>query len=207
MLRSRHKFLTILLVLILTVGIFSPLKSVMAADSQTLSWGSTGSAVSQVQQILNNKGYWCGSVDGIFGAKTYNGVVRFQKDVGLPAYGIVGPATQKYLGISTKTVSRGGSINPGRTITMIATGYDAGYKSNYPWYGYPSFIGLPLARGIAATDPNVIPMKTKLYVEGYGEALAADQGNAIKGNRIDLFFDSLQEALNWGIRAVKVTVY
>jgi 3D (Asp-Asp-Asp) domain-containing protein len=63
-----------------------------------------------------------------------------------------------------------------------------------------------LARGIVAVDPNVIPMGTKLYVEGYGEAIAADQGGAIKGNRIDLFFGSHQEALNFGKRTVKVTI-
>jgi len=89
---------------------------------------------------------------------------------------------------------------------MVATGYDDSWESNYPYYGAPSYIGLPLARGIVATDPNVIPMGTRLYVEGYGEAIAADQGNAIKGNRIDLFFDSRQEALNWGMRTIKVTI-
>jgi 3D (Asp-Asp-Asp) domain-containing protein len=89
---------------------------------------------------------------------------------------------------------------------MVATGYDGCYACNYPYYGQPSYIGLPLARGIVAVDPNVIPMGTKLYIEGYGEAIAADQGNAIKGNRIDLFFDTHQQALNWGMKTVKVTI-
>lgn len=206
MIRCRTGLLVVLLLLVMTACTFSPATTVMAADSQNLSWGSTGSAVSQVQQILNNHGYWCGNADGIFGVKTYNAVVRFQRDVGLQADGIVGPATKKYLGISSTAVSRGGLINGSKTVSMIATGYDAGYKSNYPWYGAPSYIGLPLARGIIATDPNVIPMGTRLYVEGYGEGIAADQGNAIKGNRIDLFFDSFDEAMNWGIRTVKVTI-
>jgi 3D (Asp-Asp-Asp) domain-containing protein len=89
---------------------------------------------------------------------------------------------------------------------MVATGYDGCYKCNYPYYGKPSYTGLPLARGIVAVDPKVIPMGTRLYVEGYGAAIAADQGNAIKGNRIDLFFDSHQEGLNWGIKTIKVTI-
>jgi 3D (Asp-Asp-Asp) domain-containing protein len=89
---------------------------------------------------------------------------------------------------------------------MVATGYDGCYECNKPYYGQPSYIGLPLQRGIVAVDPKVIPMGTRLYVEGYGEAIAADQGNAIKGNRIDLYFDTHQQGLNWGIKTVKVTI-
>jgi len=63
-----------------------------------------------------------------------------------------------------------------------------------------------LTRGIVAVDPKVIPMGTKLYVEGYGEAIAADQGGAIKGNRIDLYFDTHQQALNYGMKTVNVTI-
>jgi 3D (Asp-Asp-Asp) domain-containing protein len=204
----------ILLVILVLAAAYSliPTGKAMAADSGNLSWGSRGQAVTQMQQILNDKGYSCGNGDGIFGAKTYNAVVHFQRDAGLRADGIVGPITKKALGISpvspisSTPVSRGGPVNRGKTLTMVATGYDNGYASNYPYYGAPSYSGLPLARGIIATDPNVIPMGTRLYVEGYGEGIAADQGGAIKGNRIDLFFDSNQEAMNWGMRSIKVTI-
>lgn len=103
---------------------------------------------------------------------------------------------------SDNTVSRGAA----RTLSMVATGYTDAPEENYPYAGQPSYIGLPLARGIVAVDPNVIPMGTKLYIEGYGEAIAADQGGAIKGNRIDLYFDTHQQALNWGLKNVKVTI-
>lgn len=105
---------------------------------------------------------------------------------------------------SGSTVSRGS--NSGKVLTMVATGYDGCYECNKPYYGQPSYIGLPLRRGIVAVDPHVIPMGTRLYVEGYGEAIAADQGNAIKGNRIDLYFDTHQQALNFGKKTVKVTI-
>lgn len=101
-----------------------------------------------------------------------------------------------------ENVSRGG----GRTLYMVATGYTDAPEENWPYAGMPSYIGMPLQRGVVAVDPNVIPMGTKLYVEGYGDAIAADQGGAIKGNRIDLFFDSKSEAYNWGMRTVKVTI-
>lgn len=205
---SRNRIATGLVIALIAVCILLPSTNVvMAADNDNLVMGSQGPAVKQVQQALNNKGYWCGSVDGIFGADTNKAVVRFQRDAGLPAYGIVGLMTKQALGINTTAVSRGGSsISTGRTMTMVATGYDNSYESNYPWHGAPSYIGLPLARGIVATDPRVIPMGTKLYIEGYGQGIAADQGNAIKGNRIDLFFNSRTEAISWGMKTVKVTI-
>jgi len=183
----------------------------MAASS--LSVGSSGAEVVQLQETLNTKGYWCGAADGIFGSQTFQGVTRFQKDASLVADGIVGPKTRAALGLSSNpestsssTVSRGDSSRGSYVLSMVATGYDSSWESNYPYYGQPSYTGLPLARGIVAVDPNVIPMGTRLYVEGYGDAIAADQGGAIKGNRIDLFFDSRQEAMSWGMKTVKVTI-
>ena len=60
----------------------------------TLKKGSRGDAVKQLQEFLNAKGYPCGKADGIFGQKTYNAVVEWQKDHGLVPDGIVGRLTQ-----------------------------------------------------------------------------------------------------------------
>ncbi|EOL43545.1 3D domain-containing protein [Enterococcus caccae] len=57
-----------------------------------------------------------------------------------------------------------------------------------------------------AVDPTVIPLGTKLYVEGYGEAIASDTGGAIKGNIIDLHFSDVSQCINWGRRQVEVTI-
>jgi 3D (Asp-Asp-Asp) domain-containing protein len=68
-------------------------------------------------------------------------------------------------------------------------------------------IGLPVGRGIVAVDPKVIPLRTRLFVPGYGRAIAADVGTAIKGRIIDLWFPTLDEARAWGRRSVVITVY
>jgi 3D (Asp-Asp-Asp) domain-containing protein len=60
--------------------------------------------------------------------------------------------------------------------------------------------------GLVAVDPRVIPLGTHLYVEGYGFALAADTGGAIKGNRIDLCYDSVAFANRFGRKKVRVHV-
>lgn len=59
---------------------------------------------------------------------------------------------------------------------------------------------------VIAVDPTVIPLGSKVYVEGYGYATAADTGGAIKGNKIDLFFANEEDAVNWGVKQVNVKV-
>ena len=59
---------------------------------------------------------------------------------------------------------------------------------------------------VIAVDPSVIPLGSKVYVEGYGEAVAGDTGGAIKGNRIDVFIPSEHDAINFGVKQVKVTI-
>jgi len=57
-----------------------------------------------------------------------------------------------------------------------------------------------------SVDPNIIPLGSYLYIEGYGYAVAADKGSAIKGNEVDVFFNSENECRDWGRQTVKVTV-
>jgi 3D (Asp-Asp-Asp) domain-containing protein len=59
---------------------------------------------------------------------------------------------------------------------------------------------------VIAVDPSVIPLGSKVYVEGYGYATAEDTGGAIKGNRIDVFVPGHDTALQWGRKQVKVTI-
>ncbi|MCM3664231.1 LysM peptidoglycan-binding domain-containing protein [Mesobacillus subterraneus] len=59
---------------------------------------------------------------------------------------------------------------------------------------------------VIAVDPSVIPLGSKVYVEGYGYATAEDIGGAIKGNRIDVFIPTQSGALQWGRKSVKVTI-
>jgi len=98
--------------------------------------------------------------------------------------------------------SRGGIIR--RHLSMAATAYDPGPISCGKYAdGYTS-IGLKAGRGVVAVDPRVIPLGTRLYIEGYGLAVAGDVGSAIKGRRIDLGFPTYREALQYGRRTVKV---
>jgi uncharacterized protein YabE (DUF348 family)/3D (Asp-Asp-Asp) domain-containing protein len=107
-------------------------------------------------------------------------------------------------------VSRGGQPRPalatGSVMTMVATAYDPSPASCWPYSSGRTATGQKATRGVCAVDPRVIPLGTKLWVEGYGYALACDTGGAIKGNRIDVCFDTPAEAARWGRKTVKVYI-
>ncbi|MCM3745539.1 3D domain-containing protein [Sporosarcina luteola] len=59
---------------------------------------------------------------------------------------------------------------------------------------------------VIAVDPSIIPLGTKVWVEGYGEAIAGDVGSAIKGHKIDVFIPSYDSAMQWGVKKVKLKI-
>ena len=59
---------------------------------------------------------------------------------------------------------------------------------------------------VIAVDPRVIPLGSRVWVEGYGEAIAGDTGGAIKGNRIDVFINNTNRAYAWGRKMVTIKV-
>ena len=64
-----------------------------------------------------------------------------------------------------------------------------------------------LRRGIIAVDPSFIPLGTRGFIPGYGDATADDIGYAIKGNRFDIAFDTHEEALLFGRRSLEIYIY
>lgn len=76
----------------------------------------------------------------------------------------------------------------------------------YTHTGDPTATGIMPYVGVVAVDPRYIPLGTKMYIPGYGVALAADTGGAIKGNIIDLFLNTERECIHWGRRNVQVYI-
>ena len=86
---------------------------------------------------------------------------------------------------------------PGGTLTVSAVGYSLPGRTA---------AGLPVGHGIVAVDPSVIPLGTRMFVPGYGDAVAADTGSAVRGAMIDLWFPTTAAALQWGRRTVTITL-
>ena len=87
-------------------------------------------------------------------------------------------------------------------MAMEATAY---LPADGDGYGITA-MGIPATYGVAAVDPSVIPLGSRLYVPGYGEAIAADTGGAINGYRIDLCMESYDQAMAFGRRVITVFV-
>ena len=104
-------------------------------------------------------------------------------------------------GVAQSVLTPEGYVRYRKKIYGEATAYTWGGGAT----GHTS-IGLWPKRGIVAVDPRVIPYYTKLYIPGYGMAIAGDTGGAIVGARIDLFMDSLHECFQWGRRGVEIYI-
>ncbi|PYE93794.1 3D domain-containing protein, partial [Bacillus sp. 196mf] len=110
-----------------------------------------------------------------------------------------------------KEVSQNNIQSAKRELTVVATAYTADPSENGTYGGRVlTAMGHDLTANpnmrIIAVDPKVIPLGSKVWVEGYGEAIAGDTGSAIKGNRIDVLMGSKSKAMNWGRKTVKVKI-
>ena len=89
-------------------------------------------------------------------------------------------------------------MNTSLTLNVEATAYT--------YTGNKTATGVEPREGLIAVDPKVIAMGSKVYVEGYGYAIAADTGGAIRGNRIDVFFPTFRQCVDWGRKSVRIYV-
>lgn len=97
---------------------------------------------------------------------------------------------------------------------IIATGYTAGIESTgknpgHPEYGI-TYSGVKVKRDLYSTvaaDLNVFPIGTVLFIPGYGFGVVADKGGAIKGNKVDLYYDTVKDVYEqWGKKTLDVYI-
>ncbi|MCL2620477.1 MAG: 3D domain-containing protein [Defluviitaleaceae bacterium] len=111
-----------------------------------------------------------------------------------------------YIGVAlpsgTGMSACGEIFNYSRLMLVESTAYTlsvscTGRTPDHPHWGRTAS-GMMAQVGIVAVDTNVIPFHTRMYIEGYGFAVAGDRGGAIRGHKIDVFFDTMAEARQWG---------
>ena len=113
--------------------------------------------------------------------------------------------TPKRSGSALRRQAPGWSAVPptgGRRFRAVTTAY----SPQQPGLSTRTATGALARYGVCAVDPRVIPLGTRLYVPGYGYAIAADTGGGVRGNHIDLCFDTLAEARAWGRRSVTAII-
>ncbi|WP_285769454.1 peptidoglycan-binding protein [Peribacillus sp. SI8-4] len=168
---------------------------------QVLRSGDMGRPVAKLQRLLKSWAVYTGTIDGIYGKGTKQAVLAFQKQQGLAADGIAGART-----FSTLQTKASAAESPVKELTVASTAYTASCSG----CSGTTRMGVDLKTyddaKLIAVDPNVIPLGSIVEVEGYGRAIAADTGGAIKGNRIDVFIAKENDALTWGRKQVKVKI-
>ena len=121
---------------------------------------------------------------------------------------VITPATPKVVmfGDYGRGLASRGAFTSRRVLNMRATAYDPGPRSCGKSADGRTCTGMRAGYGVVAVDPRVIRLGTRLYVEGYGYAIAGDRGSAIKGHRIDLGFNTYYSAKKFGRKNVKVHI-
>ncbi len=127
----------------------------------------------------------------------------------LTAEHVVSQAETRVVAVGTgRAYSPVFAANPGKAPThgrrvLVET---TAYSPQQPDLDFTTATGARAQYGVIAVDPRFIPLGTRVYVPGYGYAVAADTGGAIKGARIDLCFDTVAECIRWGRRSVTIII-
>lgn len=170
--------------------------------------GMHGPGVVNLQNKLIELGFLSGSADGICGTATVEALKSFQLSAGMNVDGVCGIMT--YAALEDYQYS-GGNFESGTSyeedfsslghaITVEATAYSAEEMTGN------TASGTYVRHGVIAVDPQVIPLGTRVYIPGYGFAVAEDTGGSIIGNRIDIAFDSYSEAIHFGRQIIEIYI-
>lgn len=159
--------------------------------------GDRGGKVARLQNLLTLHGFTTGSMDGVFGSTTETQLRAFQRYRGIKETGVADDVVWECL--EDEPVFQGKYKKKMTMSTTAYTPYDGGGQ------GHTS-LGNIAGKGHAAVDPDVIPLGSIIFIEGYGYALADDIGGAIKGNVVDVGVETLEQAYQWGSKDVTVYV-
>ena len=159
--------------------------------------GDSGGKVARLQNLLTLHGFALGSMDGVFGSSTETQLRAFQRYRGIKETGVADDVVWECLEDEPKFQ---GKYKKKMTMhTTAYTPYDGGGQGH-------TALGNIAGKGHAAVDPDVIPLGSLIFIEGYGYALADDIGGAIQGDIVDVGVETLEQAYQWGSRDVTVYV-
>ena len=163
-----------------------------AGVGDVIKFGMKGEGVVDLQNKLIEHGFYDGEADGICDSSTVDALKDFQRSRGLTADGICGRRT--YSAFDGNEEATTGIPGCARVVRVEATAY----SSMEPGMSAYTATGTLCRYGVIATDPSFIPLGTRVYIPGYGYAVAEDTGGAIIGNKIDVAFDSVGECYEFG---------
>ena len=165
-----------------------------------------GEGVVHLQKKLTDLGFYKGKAHGTCDNATVNAIKKFQASRGMMADGICG--RQTYSALNEMPLNLNNHIfdtqppDYSKIIRVEATAY----SSAQPGLSAYTATGKICKRGIIAVDPKVIPLGTKVFITGYGYAVAEDTGGAIRGHKIDVAFDTVAECYKFGRKSIEIYI-
>lgn len=147
----------------------------LGVNAEALKRGSRGDLVRQLQTRLRSWGYYSGTVDGVYGAKTESAVRAFQKRNGLTADGIVGQKTAAALGLNLPSSTGGGSAASSNGNLYLLARLVHGEARGEPYKGKVAVAAVVLNRVRSASFPNTIA--GVIYQSGAFDAVSDGQIN------------------------------
>ena len=186
-------------------------------NDSSLPMGQT--KVSQTgQKGIKRTNYEVVCVDGVEISRTYAGEYVAKEPVNEVVSVGTAPVVTTVANTNSNQIATvgGETFNYKKVLTCQATAYDLSFQSTGKYPGHPAYgitaSGTYAKVGTVAVDPRVIPLGTKMYIVStdgsvvYGYCTAEDTGGAIKGNKVDLFYNTTSECLQFGRRSVYVYI-
>ena len=183
------------------------LQATAFAGSVLVREGTRGEQVRTVQTMLIQQGFLQGKADGVCGKLTVEAIRHFQQNKGVLVDGICGQQTYAKLQqgspeLAARAAEHEADYTHGRVVYVSATGYSAYDPGNVP----TTASGTLVRHGVIAVDPSFLPLGTRVFIPGYGEAVAEDIGWGIRGNLIDVAFNTHEEALAFGRQDLEIYI-
>lgn len=177
-----------------------------ASVGDTIKPGMQGEGVVYLQNKLIELGYFDGEADGVCGAATVTALKNFQSSCGMKADGICGRRTYSALEevpLNLNDYEFSAEVpDLGKVLRVEATAYSSAEVG----MGNYTAMGTLCRRGVIAVDPGIIPLGTKVFIPGYGYAVAEDTGGAIVGHKIDIAFDTVAECFEFGRQFIDIYI-
>lgn len=181
-----------------------------AGVGDVIKLGMKGDGVVYLQNKLSDLGFYGGEADGVCGTSTIAALKDFQQSRGMKADGICGRGTYSALDEPAPNEDEPYSLDDydfsgdtpdfGKVIRVEATAY----SSAEPGMSAYTALGTLCRRGVIAVDPGIIPLGTRVYIPGYGYAVAEDTGGAIVGHKIDIAFETIGECFEFGRQFIDI---
>ena len=180
-----------------------------AGVGDVIKLGMKGEGVVYLQNKLAEHGFYEGEADGVADADVIDALKNFQSSCGMKADGICGRRTYSALDgeeeqpVNLNDYEYSAEVPEfSRVIRVEATAYSSAQAglSDY------TALGTLCRRGVIATDPNIIPLGTRVFIPGYGYAVAEDTGGAIYGHKIDVAFDTVAECYEFGRQFIDIYI-